>query len=502
MSCKLKLWQHGVGQAGDGNEEFTESRGVTHNDHATSYSTEGDCSNTSWGVFFHNPPEQGSGIIIGKGDAAGGPFHENHHGEGKGSLNHRFYKINDEISFVKKIEFPAIPEGAILQDINVYGRRADGRQGQWGHYPFVDKLDLENPNHTQQQLTVDIKGEPCPGGFGIPIGHRTYRCMYKNNSEIQMMYSAIKDKPGDPRYDLYGKVVKKYCEDNEKISDSVGGGFTCEDFGADREVWCAVDKRIQNEPGCSAGSVGRDLYEKMAGTYCKENPGDKWCECYNLKNKVCLTDENAAGCKRAYGILEENKDALGPAILIKRTKEDIKAGKDVEANKKLLKKLQAQDGYPILKDKVHCRPNACASEYGGFIPHNAKSDCKSTYKICDQDINIKTQSNGDIIVACNTGIPYKEPSWWNDPLPPYERKRDFPYNLFPLNKTPMFKLPTKFRWKSKNVRYHVYSGTGFTISCIMCIIALFMVIRANKTKISNVLNSSPKTISKSLKYSF
>jgi hypothetical protein len=76
MSCKLKLWQHGVGQAGDGNEEFTESRGVTHNDHATSYSTEGDCSNTSWGVFFHNPPEQGSGIIIGKGDAAGGPFHE------------------------------------------------------------------------------------------------------------------------------------------------------------------------------------------------------------------------------------------------------------------------------------------------------------------------------------------------------------------------------------------------------------------------------------------
>jgi hypothetical protein len=49
-------------------------------------------------------------------------------------------------------------------------------------------LDLENPNHDQQLLTVDIKGAPCPGGFGIPIGHRTYRCMYKNNSEIQMHF--------------------------------------------------------------------------------------------------------------------------------------------------------------------------------------------------------------------------------------------------------------------------------------------------------------------------
>ena len=173
MSCKLKLWQHGVGQAGDGNEEFTESRGVTHNDHATSYSTEGDCSNTSWGVFFHNPPEQGSGIIIGKGDAAGGPFHENHHGEGKGSLNHRFYKINDEISFVKKIELPELPEGAIVEDMDIYGRRADA-QGEWGHYPFVDGTDLSNPNHSQQHLTLEIKGSPCPGAAaGIPIGHKT-----------------------------------------------------------------------------------------------------------------------------------------------------------------------------------------------------------------------------------------------------------------------------------------------------------------------------------------
>ena len=168
----------------------------------------------------------------------GGPFHENHHGEGKGSLNHRFYKINDEISFVKKIELPELPEGAIVEDMDIYGRRADA-QGEWGHYPFVDGTDLSNPNHSQQHLTLEIKGSPCPGAAaGIPIGHKTYRCVYADNNQIQMLYSGLSDKPADPRINLYGRVVKKYCDDNENINKQIGGGLTCEDMGASREEWC------------------------------------------------------------------------------------------------------------------------------------------------------------------------------------------------------------------------------------------------------------------------
>jgi hypothetical protein len=71
--CRLTLWEHGVNSQG-ANETFTGSKGVDHNDSASAYSTEGNCTNTSWAVFFHNPPEQGSGIVIGKGDAAGGPL--------------------------------------------------------------------------------------------------------------------------------------------------------------------------------------------------------------------------------------------------------------------------------------------------------------------------------------------------------------------------------------------------------------------------------------------
>ena len=320
MSCKLTLWENGVNSQG-ANETFTTSKGVDHNDTASAYSTEGDCSNTSWGVFFHNPPEQGSGIIIGKGDAAGGPFHENHHGEGKGSLNNRFYKINDEISFVKKIELPELPEGAIVEDMDIYGRRADA-QGEWGHYPFVDGTDLSNPNHSQQHLTLEIKGSPCPGAAaGIPIGHKTYRCVYADNNQIQMLYSGLSDKPADPRINLYGRVVKKYCDDNENINKQIGGGLTCEDMGASREEWCSVDQRIQTEPSCSKPLIGDEMYHKIAKAYCIANPEDEWCTCYNLKNNVCERtaipmESTAAGCKHAHGIINENKKAFGPAIAI------------------------------------------------------------------------------------------------------------------------------------------------------------------------------------------
>ena len=491
MSCKLTLWQHGVNSQG-ANETFTTSKGVDHNDQATSYSTEGDCSNTSWGVFFHNPPEQGSGIIIGKGDAAGGPFHENHHGEGKGSLNHRFYKINDEISFVKKIELPELPEGAIVEDMDIYGRRADA-QGEWGHYPFVDGTDLSNPNHSQQHLTLEIKGSPCPGAAaGIPIGHKTYRCVYADNNQIQMLYSGLSDKPADPRINLYGRVVKKYCDDNENINKQIGGGLTCEDMGASREEWCSVDQRIQTEPSCSKPLIGDEMYHKIAKAYCIANPEDEWCTCYNLKNNVCERtaipmESTAAGCKHAHGIINENKKAFGPAIAIQSAESKVASATEgtpahTEAVKNLaeLKKL---DGYPILVDNVHCRPDACESVLGGgYIPENPKGSCAASYNFCDQDIDIRNMSNMDIVIACNTGLPYVKPDWWDDPIVPYEKKRKFPYNKFPLNKTPMFKLPKlkKFRWKSKNDRYHAYSGVGSITMCCCCLIMMIVMKRLKR----------------------
>ena len=88
----------------------------------------------------------------------------------------------------------------------------------------------------------------------------------------------------------------------------------------------------------------------------------------------------------------------------------------------------------------------------------------------------------DIIVACNTGLPYTKPSWWDDPIVPYERKRKFPYNKFPLNKTPMFKRPNlkKIRWRSKNDRYHAYSAGGVSVTSCLCCILLLLIMRMSK----------------------
>ena len=469
--CKLILYQHGVGEGAV--DEFTGDRGVTHNDQATSYSTTGDCTNTSWGVFKDNDGDnKGNGVIIGKGDDAGGKFHTNQHGQGKGSLNHRFYKINDEISFVKKIEIPTLPAGAIVEDLEVYGRRSDDRQGEWGHYPFVDSMDVGNSNHPLQLLvhTPEIKGSPCPGATaGIPIGHRTYRCVYTDNNQIQALYSGLSGNAADPRIDMYGRVVSKYCEDNENISKQIGGGLTCEDMGANRETWCSVGERIKTEASCTKTLIGEDAYHRIGSTYCQANPGDEWCICYNLSQGVCITDMEAAGCKHAYGVLDENKDALGPAIQISRAQEDVDKG--VEGAEEELARLEAQSGYPILRDNVHCRPDACER---GYLPKNVKGSCAASYRICDKDIDIRNVSNSDVVVECNSGIPFKLPSWWNDIIE-YTRKRKPPYDRFPLNKTPMTHWPKKFRWRSKNVKYHVYSASGVSgMSCLCCILLLLI----------------------------
>ena len=75
--CKLILYKD-PNFAGE-SEEFTGDRGVTHNDHASSYKTTGDCSNTSWAVFKdNNGDNKGTGVIIGKGDASGGNFDSAH----------------------------------------------------------------------------------------------------------------------------------------------------------------------------------------------------------------------------------------------------------------------------------------------------------------------------------------------------------------------------------------------------------------------------------------
>ena len=520
QECKLILYTERNSE-GD-SEEFTGDRALTNNDQSSSYKMTGDCYNTAWALFEDNH-HGGKGVIVGEHDK-GGPLRGDYprrYGDKRkvhdGNLNDdgiilsglgatgrvypRFTNHENKISFVKKVEFPEFPAGTIIEDVLIYGRRANPTYGQPDHYPYVNSMDIENPNRSNQ-VTATTQGQPCPGAtIGVPIGDRTYRCAYENSSQIQSLHSTIKDISAiyDPRIDLYGRVVSKFCDNVENINAGVGGGLTCEDMGASRETWCSVGERIKTEPSCSKALIGNDLYHKIAEAYCIANPGDEWCTCYNLKNNVCERtaipmNSTAAGCKHAYGILEGNKKAFGPGVAMQSAEtkvadaqEGTPAHTEAVAN---LAELKKKDGYPILVDNVHCRPDACESVLGGgYIPENPKGSCAASYNFCDQDIDIKNMSNMDIIVACNTGLPYTKPSWWDDPIVPYERERKFPYNKFPLNKTPMFRFPLgkkkngkrqKFRWKSKNDRYHAYSAGGVSgISCVCCIL-LLLIMRMSK----------------------
>ena len=238
----------------------------------------------------------------------------------------------------------------------------------------------------------------------------------------------------------YNDLVKEYCSDIKNFTEQIGGGQTCANRADSsmRSEWCLNDKeRIKTDSKCTKEQLG-NAYDSMASKFCKQNPKDKWCTCYNFKNKVCSADSTAEGCKY-YKQLDQNKKHF-------------------------------KDGYTILKDNAHCRPTACKS---GYIPPNVTSDCKDSYKFCDKDMNIQSMSNNEIIMACNESGPMELPEWWEDEFDEsfFDEDREAPFNKFPLTLLPITRWPKRFTWKDKNVRYVTY-GTIISIVCIFVCISI------------------------------
>lgn len=463
VPCNIRLYNNEDG-AGE-YESFTDTGDVGDimNDRTTAVKLDGNCSNTAWVLFEHKENDgYGTGIIIGKGDPSGTmiPIHNaNHHGEGKGSENHRFYRWNDRVSFVQKVEIPNVPD-SITYDIDIYGKRADTRKGEWGHYPYFDASDLANPNNTQQWIVnQERKGQPCPGGQGFPIGNRQYRCIYTNAASISQLGEAVAHRLNDPRSQMHDEIVREYCSDIEKFPEVVGNaGRTCEDYGASREEYCrALPKRIKGKGEghreCTKTKLGTNTYVSVANSYCQTHPTDEWCKCYNLVNKVCDTNMEAFGCKAAHEPLDGNKEAFGNVKELEDAERAVERGEDGAEQR--LAEVKAKNGYSILKEKTHCRPNACDS---GYIPPNSTTGCAASYKICDEDMDIRAMSNSDIIIACNKfkGLELKE-GW--DKLDPA-----FAARLKKKKKKPIWKKPEFIAFSSS----------------LCCLIILFMMSRLKK----------------------
>jgi len=302
----------------------------------------------------------------------------------------------------------------------------------------------------------------------------------------------------------YEDLVREYCTNVDNYTEQIGNGQTCADKTdtSMRSRWCLMDDegqeagtRLKTNGKCSKEKLG-NMYHSTATSHCQTNPDDDWCICYNIKNKVCDTNSSAAGCKY-YENLEGNRKYFGEEPEIE---DPDNPGEMIACDPKKHGPCPYSDGYKILKQYAHCRPRVCDR---GYIPESAISDCAPSYKICEKDVNIRSMSDSDIIVECNGELPPSTlPDWWGDESTTIHdrcqvdleewfskitgsklkqpefgtRKPGFiiDFNKAPLNKTPMTCLPTRFRWRDRNVRYLTYTGTTSSSLCCCCCLLLIM----------------------------
>jgi hypothetical protein len=275
-------------------------------------------------------------------------------------------------------------------------------------------------------------------------------------------------------------LADEFCQSLGNYTQQIGGGLTCEDRDRTnvlRSQWCLnqdgpeylttlatdttlgteAENRMKSDSRCTKEKL-TNKYDETWEKYCKAKPDDRHCICYNMKNNVCDTNPNAAGCDY-YKVLEENKEAFST----REERAELEEGEEVAS-------------YNILKTKGHCRPRSCDS---GYIPPDVKSDCEDTYPICGKDIDIRTHTNTQIAVKCNYDPNRIRtfPDWWTE-----ERDTSFldralerqpPFDKFPLNRLPVTRFPKRFRWKDKNVRYLTYYSSGSSL-CLCIIVILIM----------------------------
>ena len=266
---------------------------------------------------------------------------------------------------------------------------------------------------------------------------------------------------GCKTYFGYSDLVTEFCGDSANFESSVGEGKTCKDFdtdGSKAKAYCLdkeeatdTEPRMRQRTDLCNGTYLKGKYVETAEEFCRTYPKNSWCKCYNISNKVCDVSswnmQNAAGCKEVIENLDNNK-------------------------------VYFKDGYDILRENAKCRPRVCDDSSRVYIPDGTVDSCQPSYNMCEKDLNIRSMSNSDIVLACNRGMtPSQLPTWWEQ-IDEWadQDDREPPFDQYPLNKLPITRFPKRFRWRDKNVRYLTYAGGASVVSCCMCLIIVFSVL--------------------------
>ena len=255
----------------------------------------------------------------------------------------------------------------------------------------------------------------------------------------------------------WGEMADHFCSKPENFKASIGNG-RCLDRKPDvRKEYCKLkDNIVTDSDNCSKAKLGEDDYNDVGISYCKRDGEDAkqggkrqaWCKCYNLDSGVCETDLDAYGCRKARDGVEKNK------------------------------KYFSAGEYDILRNNMVCRPGECSS---GFLPKNYKDQCKPSYRICGQDVDIGLLSNSQLLIKCHSGsseLPDFMRTGEQKGRSRYERnknrRREPPFDQGVLSKTPIKSWPRRWSTDDEDAKYIV----GYTItsaaSCLLCAGGLFM----------------------------
>jgi hypothetical protein len=401
MSCKLTLYEHPNYTGDHTNRTTTFTSSDNHGsksrriaDRDSSGKVEGNCA---WAIMEHGH-NSGGGFIVGPNENVPNFHDSDHHGQGKGSTNHRFYKRGDRMHRVIKL---VPPTDGYWADLDIYAKRADTRTGQWGHFPWVTDSLLQNPHDSNQLLTSHTdKGQPCPHGRASIIGHRKYRCTYTSRSSIKNLHDATAS--GDPRRAMWAQIAGKYCGGSAtRLDEAVGGGSCRNHVNAINlaKEYCEQSGRIKSESGLctsanlgghynsilkawcdSGGNIKDSLCDALSATdknalsknYCDTSAGrnDSFCQCYNIVNGVCSNHSSAAGCAKK----KQTFDKLVAAT--------------------------PSDQREVWSGMESCFGRVCTGS-GKYIPPNTNQNCNKSVNVCIQDIDIGSMTDSNINPVCD-----------------------------------------------------------------------------------------------------
>ena len=247
------------------------------------------------------------------------------------------------------------------------------------------KPNSENWSPYENSGNIAI-GQPCPYAEKTkyasslnPSGSDVIKlsCDYPkiDDSLLRKMSSKMESwEKGGTRYQTWLAVAGKYCDNPGNAYKKIHKNeTTCKKQFKNKNLavkYCETKDNIaKDQKNCTVENLTPSVYDKVAKTFCKANPSNKWCGCYNIINRVCDSDPNAAGCL-------------------------------TWVQKKAILKSSGQD-VSVYDSKPQCAAPGCTGSEV-FTPATGDSmTCTQKYNICTQNIKQGVAKNSPTNAQCN-----------------------------------------------------------------------------------------------------